>query len=158
MFSIYDEFVDYGVAKKDIWDHDHSSFLLSPLKKKVRSKEEKLRQKRHRESRCNLWYSNSYKGVFICYWCKGSFKKKDFTRDHLVPKSQGGISCKKNLVASCGDCNNYRTNHFKKFVYRLIDASLSLELMEYYDRLECGEKVPTIYLPWTDRKLVRKAK
>lgn len=51
-----------------------------------------------------------------CYYChklltlKGG-QENSLTIDHFIPKSKGGASKVSNYVASCGDCNNRKSNN-----------------------------------------------
>ena len=51
------------------------------------------------------WWMNK-KSTGICYYCKGMFKPKELTMDHIVPLSRGGKSKKGNVVPCCKECNN----------------------------------------------------
>lgn len=42
----------------------------------------------------------------ICQYCMEKFDKKDLTIDHVIPKSKGGKSIWKNVVACCSSCNS----------------------------------------------------
>lgn len=48
-------------------------------------------------------------GPGICHYCKGQFKSKNLTMDHVIPISRGGKSSKKNCVPACKQCNNDKT-------------------------------------------------
>jgi 5-methylcytosine-specific restriction endonuclease McrA len=40
-----------------------------------------------------------------CQYCAKSFREADLTLDHVVPRSKGGKSTWKNVVAACKPCN-----------------------------------------------------
>lgn len=42
---------------------------------------------------------------FRCLYCGNMFSKKMLTRDHVVPRSQGGKDIWENVVAACRRCN-----------------------------------------------------
>lgn len=42
---------------------------------------------------------------FVCAYCGHSFKEKDLTMEHIVPRSKGGQDSWMNLVAACKSCN-----------------------------------------------------
>ena len=65
-------------------------------------KKEKEKARALRES--DWWRAQMDKGV--CYYCGGSFAKKDLTMDHVVPLARGGKSTKGNVVTACKPCNN----------------------------------------------------
>lgn len=56
----------------------------------------------------------------ICQYCGKHLGKKDFTIDHIIPKSKGGQNTWTNLVASCRKCN------FRKGSKTLKEAKMSL--------------------------------
>lgn len=41
----------------------------------------------------------------ICQYCGDAFPAHDLTFDHVVPRSQGGVTSWENVVAACGPCN-----------------------------------------------------
>jgi hypothetical protein len=44
----------------------------------------------------------------FCYWCAASLNKTQRTRDHLIPKCQGGSDDSDNIRWACRECNNSR--------------------------------------------------
>lgn len=40
-----------------------------------------------------------------CGYCACDLTRQTVTRDHIVPKSQGGKTCNSNLIACCRGCN-----------------------------------------------------
>ena len=42
---------------------------------------------------------------FRCQYCGAKLPSSDLTFDHVVPRSRGGPTCWKNVVAACGRCN-----------------------------------------------------
>lgn len=42
----------------------------------------------------------------VCAYCGEHFSKHVLTRDHVIPRSQGGPDVWENVVASCKKCNN----------------------------------------------------
>jgi 5-methylcytosine-specific restriction endonuclease McrA len=56
-----------------------------------------------------FWRDNN-----ICQYCNEEYGYKDLTMDHVVPKSQGGQKCWKNIVTSCKDCNSRKRNRTPK--------------------------------------------
>ncbi|MYA31351.1 MAG: HNH endonuclease [Gammaproteobacteria bacterium] len=44
----------------------------------------------------------------ICMYCGGRFLRRDLTRDHVRPISQGGSDVWANVVAACKRCNNFK--------------------------------------------------
>ncbi len=42
----------------------------------------------------------------MCLYCGKTFGRRDLTRDHVVPRSQGGRDTWVNLVAACYRCNH----------------------------------------------------
>lgn len=69
----------------------------------------------------HLMYDLSYAlhGYSRCYYCNRLLTKSNRTLDHLNPRRWGGISLPDNLVPSCKDCNQTKTDmtlrQFEKF-------------------------------------------
>ena len=45
-----------------------------------------------------------------CAYCGKIFKPKDLSRDHIVPRSQGGANKWMNVVTACIGCNTHKDN------------------------------------------------
>lgn len=41
----------------------------------------------------------------MCQYCGKHLPQKEITYDHIIPKSQGGITCWENVVVCCMHCN-----------------------------------------------------
>jgi 5-methylcytosine-specific restriction endonuclease McrA len=41
----------------------------------------------------------------VCAYCGGQFKSRDLSRDHVVPRVQGGADAWTNVVTACTSCN-----------------------------------------------------
>lgn len=41
----------------------------------------------------------------VCAYCGGQFKPRDLSRDHVVPRVQGGVDAWTNVVTACMPCN-----------------------------------------------------
>jgi len=46
--------------------------------------------------------------AWLCMYCGGRFDRRDLSRDHVTPLSQGGADCWSNVVTACRRCNNYK--------------------------------------------------
>ena len=44
----------------------------------------------------------------ICQYCGKKFPSSELSLDHVVPRTQGGISIWKNIVCACTDCNKHK--------------------------------------------------
>lgn len=44
----------------------------------------------------------------ICMYCGHTFHTSELTRDHVIPRGQGGLDCWTNVVAACKRCNNHK--------------------------------------------------
>ncbi len=44
----------------------------------------------------------------LCFYCNKFLSFPDSTRDHIIPKSMGGMNVYENIVLSCQSCNNER--------------------------------------------------
>ena len=47
----------------------------------------------------------------ICLYCGGRFDRRDLSRDHVTPLSQGGEDTWNNVVTACKRCNNRKANN-----------------------------------------------
>jgi 5-methylcytosine-specific restriction endonuclease McrA len=52
-------------------------------------------------TRRNVFYRDAYQ----CQYCHRQFPARELTCDHVVPRSQGGMTSWDNLVTACGPCN-----------------------------------------------------
>ena len=71
-----------------------------PDPKAIKREKEKARKLRQTA----WWQTKLDKGE--CHYCGKSFPRKEFTMDHVVPLSRGGVSAKGNVVVCCKECNN----------------------------------------------------
>ena len=46
----------------------------------------------------------------LCAYCGEEYVVKDLTRDHVHPKSKGGVDRWENVVTACGPCNKVKDN------------------------------------------------
>lgn len=44
----------------------------------------------------------------MCMYCGNTFSDGDLTRDHVIPRSQGGVDRWTNVVAACRRCNTHK--------------------------------------------------
>ena len=49
-----------------------------------------------------------------CWWCGKFIRKREITLDHVIPVSEGGLTCVENLVPACFECNQERSKPIKK--------------------------------------------
>lgn len=59
---------------------------------------------------------------FRCAYCLKRTKK--LTRDHLIPKSKGGLSTPDNLVPACEQCNQQKMD---KPIWTMINADITIQ-------------------------------
>ena len=55
----------------------------------------------------------SRRNIFVrdndrCQYCGDKFHRKDLSLDHVLPRSQGGVTTWENIVASCIPCNSIK--------------------------------------------------
>jgi 5-methylcytosine-specific restriction endonuclease McrA len=87
---------------------------------------------------------------FTCQYCGDDFAAQDLTFDHLVPKSLGGRTTWRNVLAACSPCNlrkgNRLAHHVGMLPIRLPDEPTTGELQEN------GRAFPPNYLhqSWRD--------
>ena len=55
-----------------------------------------------RFSRQNLYLRD----LFTCQYCNETLDSRELTIDHVLPRSQGGITSWENCVTACKDCNS----------------------------------------------------
>lgn len=49
--------------------------------------------------------------AYLCMYCGERFGRRDLSRDHVTPISQGGEDTWKNVVTACKRCNNQKANY-----------------------------------------------
>jgi len=58
---------------------------------------------------------------FICAYCGQAFDRDKLTRDHIIPKSKGGLNTWMNCVTACLECNQEkgarRVEDFRPLLY-----------------------------------------
>ena len=47
----------------------------------------------------------------LCLYCGDRFDRRELSRDHVTPISQGGSDCWSNVVTACKRCNNQKANY-----------------------------------------------
>ena len=47
----------------------------------------------------------------LCLYCGKSFRDVELTRDHVVPRSRGGVDIWDNVVSACRRCNHHKGSH-----------------------------------------------
>ena len=57
-------------------------------------------------NRLNVFYRDD----FTCQYCRGPFKARELTLDHVIPKSKGGDTSWDNIVSACAPCNNKKAD------------------------------------------------
>lgn len=66
---------------------------------------------------------------FKCQYCGESYKPNDLTFDHVLPRSRGGKTEWKNIVAACHDCNTRKDDSILRPI-RLPKEPTHFELLE----------------------------
>lgn len=51
-----------------------------------------------------------YRDHGMCQYCEKKLEIRDFTEDHVIPKSMGGTTSWENIVIACSACNNRKDN------------------------------------------------
>ncbi len=76
----------------------------------------------------------------ICKYCKMKTKKNGgYTRDHVIPKSKGGIN-KGNLVHCCKECNQFKNDLSLKEWLKKIDELIENKIgYKNYSILRLGQ-------------------
>lgn len=47
---------------------------------------------------------------FRCHYCRKPLTPDTMTKDHVIPRSRGGLNLKRNTVAACFSCNHSKAN------------------------------------------------
>lgn len=47
---------------------------------------------------------------FRCQYCGGRFSISELTRDHVIPRAQGGTTIWENVTTACKDCNHKKAD------------------------------------------------
>ncbi|MEW5945034.1 MAG: HNH endonuclease [bacterium] len=58
-------------------------------------------------SRTNVFLRDRY----VCQYCGGQHPAASLTLDHVIPRSEGGITCWENVVTACRGCNVKKGDH-----------------------------------------------
>lgn len=61
-----------------------------------------------------------------CHYCHRGLHLKNFTLDHVIPRSKGGANCDANLVACCKRCNILKSDYGLEVFRKLF--------IEYYSK------------------------
>jgi 5-methylcytosine-specific restriction endonuclease McrA len=61
-------------------------------------------------NRHNIWLRDGG----ICQYCATEVTTKDFTFDHVVPRSRDGETTWENIVCACQPCNTFKANRTPK--------------------------------------------
>ena len=49
--------------------------------------------------------------AYLCLYCGERYDRRELSRDHVTPISQGGSDCWSNVVTACKRCNNKKANY-----------------------------------------------
>ncbi|MEM8844064.1 MAG: HNH endonuclease [Pseudomonadota bacterium] len=49
--------------------------------------------------------------AYLCLYCGDRFDRRELSRDHVTPISQGGSDCWSNVVTACKRCNNQKADN-----------------------------------------------
>ncbi|TLX17219.1 HNH endonuclease [Rhizobium sp. MHM7A] len=61
-------------------------------------------------NRYNIWLRDGG----VCQYCATEVTTRDFTFDHVIPRSRGGGTTWENIVCSCQPCNTFKANRTPK--------------------------------------------
>ena len=53
----------------------------------------------------------------LCAYCGDTFTIANLTRDHVIPRSRGGVDEWTNVVTACGKCNKFKDNKLPEEVH-----------------------------------------
>lgn len=66
-----------------------------------------------------------------CAYCLSRLTLKTVTRDHVIPRSAGGLDRRNNIVASCEPCNKLKGSTSFEVFMRLITAPRTGDPIKY---------------------------
>jgi len=97
-------------------------------------------------TRFNVFLRDGWK----CQYCRDTFKTKELTFDHVIPRSKGGKTSWDNIVTACQCCNRRKGNQMPKDINMIPlrePRAPSLKMLQKY-----GRKFPPNFLheSWTD--------
>lgn len=74
-----------------------------------------------------------------CFYCETELTKETRTRDHVFPRTKGGILCKGNMVWSCKNCNSHKGNmtliEFKDKLNQYIIKKNNKYFTQYFEKI-----------------------
>ncbi len=83
-----------------------------------------------------------------CQYCQKQLDLKDFTLDHVTPKSRGGQTSWTNIVAACGACNRKKgSKSLKEARMRLLAKPIEPRPSAQY-LLSFNDNMPTPWQPF----------
>ena len=75
----------------------------------------------------------------LCLYCGGVFSDAKLTRDHVMPRSRGGVDEWSNTVASCRRCNHHKGNRLvEECGMELLALPYTPNLAEYLALINSG--------------------
>ena len=75
----------------------------------------------------------------LCLYCGNKFPDGNLTRDHVVPKSRGGVDRWDNVVAACKRCNHHKGNRLlEECDFELLALPYAPNLAEYLALINSG--------------------
>jgi 5-methylcytosine-specific restriction endonuclease McrA len=87
-----------------------------------------------------------------CQYCGIKVKSHQMTMDHVVPRSQGGITCWENIVTCCEDCNAKKANRTPRQARMTLQRKPDKPTWVPIFSIQLGGSVPeqwASYLYWT---------
>ena len=100
-------------------------------------------ERKARFSKKNVFYRD--KGE--CQYCKKKLKLDNFTIDHVIPASQGGLKRWDNIVACCKACNQVKGNRTPKQAKMHLRSTPKIPR---YSDIKTVEKNMSIPKEWLD--------
>jgi hypothetical protein len=78
-----------------------------------------------------------YKGV--CQFCLKDIPYSKATKDHVIPRSMGGVNNDYNLVLACKSCNNKKGSHYP--FYNVLGDTVVPKILSDLDFLLIGNRI-----------------
>jgi 5-methylcytosine-specific restriction endonuclease McrA len=94
------------------------------------------KKKQNRTASLRQIYS-IYKGV--CQFCLKDIPYSKATKDHVIPRSMGGVNNDYNLVLACKPCNNKKGSHYP--FYNIRGDEVTSKILSDLDFLAIGDRI-----------------
>lgn len=103
---IYEDWIKFSYSDKHFKSVYTTSYKVCVPEIIVLTKSDKLSSRDVKYTRENIMARDNFK----CGYCGQVFPVKMLTKDHIIPKAQGGKDIWQNIITSCKTCNHKKGN------------------------------------------------